>query len=492
MAERMTTQRRHLPSRGSQRHRPKAMNKQSFAQMLFSQRARVIVLGVFVVAAFLLGGSSRSEMPPLGVLNPLSVLVLGYGLCTLSWADIARHKLLAGLALAILILPLLQLVPLPPSIWHSLPGREPIVQLDAMLGMEGAWRPFTMDPTGTRNAVIGLFAPLAVLVLGMQAGRSGHEKALATVLAVGFVSAVLSLGQIIGDPHGPLYLYSITNSGFPVGLFANRNHHAVFLDSLIPLAYAWTMLAPGNWRDVDSPRGKRAILGFCLVILIVPVVLVAGSRAGLVCLALSLAATMALVTFSAEKGNRKAKDRKPALARMAPVMAIVFAIAALIFATIFMGRGRAFDRLVALDPGDDLRGQIAPTILQIITEVFPWGTGFGSFDNVYRSYELDALLSERYANHAHNDYLEFAMTGGLPAIIVIVLLLGWLGLQAWTLFRKGPRSAIQGHMWPVASLCALGLIVVASMVDYPLRTAAFSSFAVLLALWVARGTQVET
>ena len=38
-----------------------------------------------------------------------------------------------------------------------------------------------------------------------------------------------------------LWFYRITNNGFPVGLFANRNHAAVFLAALLPLATAWAL-----------------------------------------------------------------------------------------------------------------------------------------------------------------------------------------------------------------------------------------------------------
>ena len=58
-----------------------------------------------------------------------------------------------ALMAAILILPLLQLVPLPPSVWQALPGRELPAQIDASLGLN-IWRPLTLDIEGTVRAVL--------------------------------------------------------------------------------------------------------------------------------------------------------------------------------------------------------------------------------------------------------------------------------------------------------------------------------------------------
>ena len=446
------------------------------------------VLGALIVCAFLLGGSSRPEMPGLMILNPLSALGLGYGLFTLRMADIARYRVLMGLGLCVILLAILHVIPLPPSIWHGLPGRETIVAIDAQLGLQELWRPFTMDPTASYNALAGLLLPAAVLVLAIQMQAPQHEKLLALLLIIGFLSAFLSLGQIIGDAHGPLYLYAITNNGFPVGLFANRNHHAVFLDGLLPLTYAWVMMAKGNWRDLESARGRRAVLGGGLALLIVAIVLVAGSRAGLICLLIAVTATLAIVSL-APKRKSSSRARKPVAEPMwkkyLPAAATVATLGAIVFATVVMGRARSFERFVGLDPIADMRGQIAPTVIDIIGKTFPWGTGIGSFDNVFRMFEPDSLLSDRYVNHAHNDFLEFAMTGGLPLVLIILVALGWIALQAFKLLRMGIKRAIAERLLAVCALLALGLTVIGSIVDYPLRTAAYASYAIMLLMWLA-------
>ena len=47
-----------------------------------------------------------------------------------------------------------------------------------------------------------------------------------------------------------------------------------------------------------------------------------------------------------------------------------------------------------------------PTIERLIAAYAPWGSGLGTFEQVFKLHEPDALLSPSYLNHAHNDWLE--------------------------------------------------------------------------------------
>jgi O-antigen ligase len=109
-----------------------------------------------------------------------------------------------------------------------------------------------------------------------------------------------------------------------------------------------------------------------------------------------------------------------------------------------------------------------PVLLGIVGDFFPFGSGFGSFDPVYRYYEPDALLGPAYLNHAHNDFLELVMTGGLPAAAVALVFMVWTVRQALRL-RRATETSPRGRY----ALLAIGMIVLAafaSLVDYPLRT----------------------
>lgn len=433
-----------------------------------------------MLVVFLTGGSARADMSALIILRPISVLVLGYGLLTLSREHLRAYRPLAIVAIAAVALAVLHLLPLPPALWQALPGRETIAEIDDLLGLEGLWRPLTMDPQATRNALMALITPCAVLAVAMQLDRKGRETMLTFVLGLGALTAIWALMQLMGSSRGPLYLYDVTNYGAPVGLFANRNHQAVFLASLIPLGYCWTQLAHGSWKDLRSSKGRRGGMAIAGALLVVPLILIAGSRAGLLALVLAICATIAMVALAPRRG--RGRSRRPALARFAPAAASIAVVAGLVVVTVGLGRDRAFERLIGSDPIANARVDLFPMTWDIVARNFPWGTGLGSFDDVYRMYEPDALLMPSYVNHAHNDFLEIAMTGGLVGVAILVCALGAFFVRAWTIARAG-RSEILKSVLPIAALIAFTVLLVASLVDYPLRTPAMASYAVLLAIW---------
>ena len=105
---------------------------------------------------------------------------------------------------------------------------------------------------------------------------------------------------------------------------------------------------------------------------------------------------------------------------------------------------------------------------------------------VYQIYETSASLSPYYVNHAHNDFAELAMTGGLGGLLIMVAGLVWL---LWASYRLVHHWRAQ-HTLDIrmaAPLLSLWLIVLGSIVDYPIRTPIISAVATILVIWTTRG-----
>ena len=73
------------------------------------------------------------------------------------------------LCLTIAILPLLQLVPLPPWIWTRLPHRDKIVGVFALLQQDLPWLPISVSPSLTWASVLSLVAAVCNLSWGHSA-----------------------------------------------------------------------------------------------------------------------------------------------------------------------------------------------------------------------------------------------------------------------------------------------------------------------------------
>src|SRR3546814_6402182 len=72
------------------------------------------------------------------------------------------------------------------------------------------------------------------LLLAAQMTTDEYPPLITAVVVIACASAVLGLLQILSGPSSPAYLYRIANNDSMVGLFSNRNHHAIFLACTIP------------------------------------------------------------------------------------------------------------------------------------------------------------------------------------------------------------------------------------------------------------------
>jgi O-antigen ligase len=139
-------------------------------------------------------------------------------------------------------------------------------------------------------------------------------------------------------------------------------------------------------------------------------------------------------------------------------------VAVVLAAGVVLLDSEMLERFRAEDIAADTRGAALPSLLVTARAFFPAGAGFGAFDSVYRQFEPDALLSTIYLNQAHNEPLQLAIEGGLPALVLLLVFVAWWARTAW---RLG-RSRLGGL--PRAATVVTALLMVSSLVDYPLRT----------------------
>ncbi len=433
-------------------------------------------LSLLLVVAFLAGGSSRADVPALIVLRPVAILCLGYGLSRLTADQVRAHRVLLGLALATVILAIAHIVPLPPELWTRLPGREIVVEIDRVAGLGAVWRPLSLSPSGSLNALFSLAVPLAVLVLGVQLTRDERWLLLPLIIIIGLASGILGVLQLGGPADGALYPYRVTNAGSAVGLFANRNHQAVLLAILLPMLAVW---ASTRLRSPTDARVRSfAVVAACTFL--VPLTLVTGSRAGLFATLLGL---MAAVLLYRPPLAREISPSPPRRWRMflAAAGAVVVGVSLI---TITLGRAQAYERLIGRLAADEPRFKIWGPVMEMAGKYIPWGSGNGSFVEVYQLDESRELLSAIYFNHAHNDWLELLFTGGLPAYLL-------LGVAIVVMLRVAARLArvaaynMRDRLMAWTGITIILLFGVASVGDYPLRVPSLASLLAIAAIWIS-------
>lgn len=435
----------------------------------------LILLGFFALC-LLGGGASRADVLSLLFLRPAAVATLAALALIVPALRIGDLRPVFVMFGAWILLIAVHLVPLPPDLFLSLPGRDRFAA--AAAGGPQPWRPLSLTPDLTINSLIACLPPLAGLV-GFAASRDEHRRLLVPALiAAAILCSLIGAAQLAGGPHSGAYLYAITHTGVAVGLFANRNHEAALLAATFPILRVWTML------PARSPqyRHARNIAALAIGLFLIPMILITGSRAGAALALLGIAAAYFIAPWS-RLGDfwRTTRGR----IAWAVLWLLPFILAALIA---LLGRAWSFQRAAASLEGSEteLRIRNLPLMIDIVRDHLPFGTGFGSFDPVFRMYEPDRWLDETYFNHAHNELVEIVLTGGIPALLLLLVFLFWFArasLRVLRPWRHPSERVLLGRMGAAVML----LMLLASIVDYPLRTPLLGVIFMFAAGWLALG-----
>ena len=401
----------------------------------------------------------------------------------LAWSFLSAPRAQAGapgrnlaiLCLAMLALVLLQLIPLPPSVWSKLPGRDMVVQGYALLGQPLPWLPLSLTPYDTMASALWLLPPLAILAAMLRLAAY-RELWLAIALGVAAFGGVLlgvlqaSSGNILASPY---YLYAITNNGMATGFFANSNHMATLLIATIPFMVALFGVKRSGKRYLQRDAGRFAILGGAILVLLFGLAL-NPSTAGI---GLGVAVVAASLLINASLGMHWARWGIAGVALLG--LAAVIAIFTTPLESSLAAAGS--------DQSYSTRSTSFANSLRAVGDTFPVGSGIGSFATVYPAYEDPDVVDRWYVNHVHNDYIELVLETGLAGLLLILIFLLWWAGRAIAIWR----SPTIDHFARAASV-ASGAILAHSLVDFPLRTSAIAAvFAVCVALMAGPRRRVK-
>jgi O-antigen ligase len=414
--------------------------------------ASALLLEVF---ATLFGGASQTNALSLMAVE-LAALPLLFVSLYLTLAGAAPK----GIAIPLLILacvvlvPVLQLIPLPAQIWTQLPGRAPEMHALDLAGLGRPTLPYSLTPQGTWRAALALTPPAAMFLGAMLLTDAQRRTMAALWLVLAAVSLTIGALQLLGGEGSPLYFYPITNVGSPVGLFSNRNHHASFLLCLIPVAAVFA----AQFRAVFADwRAVMPLLAILYVIVAIVGVAAIHSRAGVFLVIPALLGAVAVVLTGGSLGGR-----------LRAVAGVAVGATLAVGAVLLFGLTPILDRFG--NPGE-LRFEGWPIVLEAARGYLPFGSGIGSFDTVYRSVEPLTQVNTNYFNHAHNDYLELWLETGVAGAVIFAAFALWFLTRAFVIWT---RRAGEGRNLAAALTLLAVLLLAHSLLDYPLRTEALA------------------
>ncbi len=392
---------------------------------------------VVVVASLILGGGTRGGFLSDAILQFVSIPLLLVALWRLFEVPLTKQMRIALCFCAVIVLiPLIQLIPLPPWLWTALPNREVSAETFKILDIQIPWMPLSVSPHETWLSALSLIPPVGIFIATLLLSYRPRRWLSLVFLAVGVVSVFLGLLQVAQGHESALRFFAFTNVDEAVGFFANRNHFAALLYALLLFAAAWAVHAVGSSagkrrRSAYDTTSIVAIIGaFMLLVVLVAGETMARSRFGLGLTIIALFGALALGISNRREGSESNSSSKLIFAACAVV--VLFSVQFALY--------RIMERF-AVDPLQDARVPFARNTIEAAIAYMPFGSGLGTFVPVYAMFEKpqDAMLNT-YANHAHNDVLELWLNTGIVGLVLAGMFVVVASQAVGGDLAKAPRS----------------------------------------------------
>ncbi|QBY03150.1 O-antigen ligase family protein [Thalassotalea sp. HSM 43] len=384
--------------------------------------------------------------------------------------------------LLFLLYQVLQLVPLPVNVVQALSPNTVLVQNHGSLHSD--WLSIAVDPNQAMIATLkacSYFAIMLSVLLLVTDFKRLKLLLVAIVIACTWQAFYGSIMALSGQEQS--FFWSMNNSSTANGSFVYRNHFANFLimGLAIGLGYLVATLDK-NSEDKESRKDKatrwltsmvsgKAALRVALAIMVIALVL-SRSRMGNTAFFAALTVTGILAFFLLRH-----KSKSLGFLLISVLIIDTFILGA------YFGIDKVKTRIEQTSISSEARVDFNQYSWQLV-KLFPRvGTGGGGYYTVFPLVQGDDINA--FLDHAHNDYLQFAIEYGIPATlwlgIVVLVSLG----QGVVAMRRRRSKLLQGVGF-ATTLAIIGMLLHIS-VDFNLQAPANAAyFHIVLALaWIA-------
>ena len=353
---------------------------------------------------------------------------------------------LAWVFLALIGLHVLQLIPLPPSLWTAL---SPIKARFLEGHNPPQWEPLSAHLEATRDNLLVLLSGFAAYSLGWRVLRHRRDVLRFGLVMLATTAALSVYGFALLGDNSPTKFLGVPQ--YPYGnrvcsTYTGANQFAGYLTLALPVCAAAIII----WAQQEGRHTHRHVVGWILDAL-------QSSRHALILLALAAAWLVGAAALLATQSRMGIASFVFAglvtvllLARRAlrasHLVTAGLALAILLLAGLLLGLDPVLERYSLLfesrwaqEEGVEAvesRPAIWRDTLPLIRDHWLTGGGSGSFRTLYTCYQSPRIGG--WAKFAHNDYLNAAADLGIVGLAVI---LG--GLSAW--FVLLVRASRQDH-----------------------------------------------
>lgn len=414
--------------------------------VLFSIAALMLVF-----APLVRGGNRPMPLLVLEIAALLALVIAGLS----SRATPRPPALLAGGIAILLLVPLVQLLPVPMTLWSTLPGHAPFANaLESSTGTSGGWHALSLHGEATEYAWLAMLPSLAIFVIVQRVDRNQLRRLVLVFVGVSMCEALLGVMQLGAPASSLLHLGNPFGNRTATGTFVNKNHFAALMAMTLPVLMAlWAaeVVPPRNSKGEiirDHPRHRdvklaRRLALSVFVMTMVVALLFTGSRAGTTCGLAALALASVALVWKAGSVHARA-------------VLILVAICAVMLGG-YVGLTPVLERFAAneLSVSYESRMRIADATIGAALDFLPLGSGLGTFADAFQRYQAGTIPG--FVDHAHNDYAEAFLEMGVAAVAVFALFVAAYVLR-WREILKGRLSRSLGYLQVGAGLGMFALI----------------------------------
>ncbi|MFH2059624.1 MAG: O-antigen ligase family protein [Pseudomonadota bacterium] len=366
---------------------------------------------------------------------------------------------------------LFQLVPLPSFIIEFIsPNAFKIHQTNQFITGTQSWMALTVHPKATLSEFFrySTYVMFYVLTIQLLCSKRTLQATVLTIAIFGGILAFSSILQFYLTEDMALWFRHAPINSIVVGPYVNHNHYAGLMEMIFPIVLGLflfyrprignTSLLKGIAEIFSQEKANIHILIGTSALLIVISIFVSLSRGAMIstCLALTLF-TFLLLKRKISKGN---------------TILIIVIIMISTLSIGWFGWDQIFERFARLKKAQgvvyEARLDFWKDSKEIIRNFPVTGSGMGTFSHIYplhRSY-----TSKRVLRHAHNDYLELLVEGGMIAFVLAAGFLIIFFVKTYKVFLKR-RDAFSIYLY-MGSLTAMVSILFHSFTDFNMHIGA--------------------
>jgi len=337
--------------------------------------------------------------------------------------------------------------------------------------LDSKWMPISIYPYATKMELFSILIFIGMFLIITNTPEIRINRIIIAIVSVGFSISLLGIMQKLTGTKKIFWIVE-SFSEFPFGSYINRNHFAGYICMVIPLALGFLISRfrsffssrKRNFKAADFQRHlfSNLLLVFAIVVMILAL-FSSLSRGGILAFLFSIAAFFIIIAVSRLAiGNNK-------VIKMSSFMLTVLIV---FFFLIWIGHDAISDRLSDPSSPTATRITLYQDTLNIFSDFPVFGTGFGTFQYIYRKYKT--VDDQFFYEHTHNDYLEILSNLGLIGFLIV--LVGIVLFLRKILLRWIERKDPYAKGITLGGVCAVFAILTHSLVDFNLHVPANALF----------------